>query len=544
MTDIFLNILNISISSSWVILAVIMVRFLLQKSSKTFRYYLWIIVAIRMLLVPSFESGLSLIPSVETIPKDIAVSRVPSIHSGIKAVDKVINPVIISNFAPNPENSVNPLQIVLGVASVIWMIGAAVILLYFVISFIRIKASVRTAIRLHDNVWICDQIDSPFILGLFLPKIYLPSYTKEEEMTYILAHEEEHLKYHDTWWKPIGFLLLAIHWFNPLVWAAYILMCKDMEMACDERVIWRLDHVEKQKYAEVLLEFGQIKKSVEYCPVAFGEVGIKQRIQSIVHFKRPSGIMIVLFVLIMAVLGIGFLTNPSGQNVIPDTGSGPSKDDEPAEEIMEAFEALYKQDFTFVQITYGESVDNTLPEIQRISGAYDADNGIQHLIYVEGQKDWDEIYAFQEDGEEKTIINTEGTWTETNFSQTYFNGYGSDLTLDTAFKGTGYEQDLTIIDSYNTYYTVDIGKEYNLPLELKAMVCQQFGLERDSRKIQEISTDVYEIYEKMIIANQMQVNEISYDEALEKLEEIKKESEIAESIWVQITYEDVKLEIP
>ena len=169
MTNIFLNILNISISSSWVILAVIIMRFLLRKSSKTFRYYLWLIVAIRLLLVPSFESGLSLIPSVETIPKDIAASRVPSIQSGIEVVDKVINPVIIANFAPNPVNSVNPLQIVLGVASVIWMIGVAVILLYFVISFIRIKASVRTSIRLRDNVWICDQIDSPFILGLFLP---------------------------------------------------------------------------------------------------------------------------------------------------------------------------------------------------------------------------------------------------------------------------------------------------------------------------------------------------------------------------------------
>ena len=544
MTNIFLNILNISISSSWVILAVIIMRFLLRKSSKTFRYYLWLIVAIRLLLVPSFESGLSLIPSVETIPKDIAASRVPSIQSGIEVVDKVINPVIIANFAPNPVNSVNPLQIVLGVASVIWMIGVAVILLYFVISFIRIKASVRTSIRLRDNVWICDQIDSPFILGLFLPKIYLPSYTKEEEMPYILAHEDEHLKYHDTWWKTLGFLLLAIHWFNPLVWAAYSLMCKDMEMACDERVVWRLEHNEKQKYAEVLLEFGQIKKSVKYCPVAFGEVGIKQRIQSIVHFKRPSGVMIILFVLIMVVLGIGFLTNPTGQNDIPDIGPGLSKDDEPAEEIMEAFEDLYKQDFTFVQIIYGESVDNTVPEIQRISGAYDADNGIQHLIYVDGQKDWDELYSFREDGEEKTIINNEGAWTETNFSQTYFNGYGSDLTLDTSFKGTGYEQDLTVIDSYNTYYTVDIGKEYNLPVELEAMVCQQFGLERDSRKIREISTDVYEIYEKMIIANQMQVNELSYDEALEKLEEIKVESKIAESVWVQITYENVELEIP
>lgn len=312
MENIFLTVLNLSISASWLIVIVILCRLIFKKAPKSMRYILWLLVGIRLICSISLESPWSMIPSAETVPVEIVDAKIPKIETGIDSVNQVVNPILAETMAPNPVESVNPMQVVISVASVIWIIGVTAMLAYIFVSYLRVKRKTRASIKLKDKIWVCDDITSPFILGFVRPRIFIPSNTNEEEIPYIVAHEEEHLRYRDNWWKPLGFLSLAVHWFNPLVWVSYVLMCRDMELACDERVIWRMNSDEKKKYSEILLSFGELKRVVTTCPVAFGEVGIKQRIKSIVNFKRPSGWIIAAALLVSVVVGVCFMTNPDG----------------------------------------------------------------------------------------------------------------------------------------------------------------------------------------------------------------------------------------
>ncbi len=543
MTELFINILNISISSIWLILAVLVLRLLFHKGPKTFRYILWILVAIRLMGINVFVTNISLVPSVTTIPQDIATTRVPAIESGFEYIDRTVNPIISKNFMPNPVESVNPMQIVTGVTSTIWIIGLAIMLVYMIVSYMNLRRQIRESIKLDDRIWINDRIESPFILGLIFPKIYLPSNTNKEDVPYIVAHEEEHLKYHDNLWKPLGYVLLAVHWFNPLVWLSYILMCRDMEMACDERVVWTLDGEKKKRYSEVLLSFAVDKKALVTCPVAFGEIGIKNRIKSIVSFKKPSGWIIVLFVLASMIIAVFFATNPKNRFNLPDIGPGPSKDDVPAVDIMKAFEELYETDFTYTEETWGKEKDsNVVPLIKSLNGKYDKESGIEYMVHQEGREDWSEMYQYTMDGEDMIATCVDGQWNYMDFSRKYFSGYGQELTLDTAYKRTGYEPDLTIIDGYKTYYTIDVGAAFDLPVELEVIVHQEYGVERDTGRIRTIGTEVYELQEKLIIANQMKTNDLSYDEAAEILKEIKMETELEDYISVEIEYENVDLD--
>ena len=310
MEDIFLRLCNLSITASYVVLAVILLRILLRKAPKWINCLLWAVVGIRLTIPFSIDSIFSLIPSRETIPNDIMISEKPQIHTGIGVMNSTLNPVISETFAPDPAQSVNPLQIFFFIAAILWIIGLFAILLWGLISYLRLRKAVSASINTCNNIYLCDGIDSPFILGVFRPRIYLPSSLGEEEMRHVISHERAHLKRKDHLWKPLGFLLLAIYWFNPLFWLAYILLCRDIEAACDQRVIGNMTEDDRKNYSSALLSCSVRRFAVSACPLAFGEVGVKSRIKSVLNYKKPAFWIIIVSLILCAVLAICFLTVP------------------------------------------------------------------------------------------------------------------------------------------------------------------------------------------------------------------------------------------
>lgn len=311
MSSLFLKIVNMSIAASWLILAVVLLRVVLKKAPKWVNVLLWGIVAFRLICPFSFESALSLIPSAETISPEIMMDWTPEISTGVSSIDKVVNPIITDTFAPEPIASANPLQLLIPVLAIIWAIGIIVMLVYAAVSYFRLQKKVGESLSVRDNIWICDDIQTPFILGCFKPSIYIPSRTDEAQLPYIIAHENAHLKRCDHWWKPLGYLVLAIHWFNPFVWIAYILLCRDIELACDEKVIRELNQSESIAYSEALLSCSVNRRTVMVCPLAFGEVGVKERVKNVLNYKKPAFWIVAIAVVASIVLGVCFLTNPS-----------------------------------------------------------------------------------------------------------------------------------------------------------------------------------------------------------------------------------------
>lgn len=314
MEAIFLKLLNMSIVAGWLVLVVMVLRVLLKKAPKSFLCFLWALVAFRLICPVSLESVLSLVPSAETIPEDIMYSREPEIHSGILTVNTAVNPLLSEHMTPTPGDSVNPLQVVLYMASGVWIVGMLGMALYAGVSLYRIRRQVAASLWLEEGVYLCDDIESPFILGIVKPGIYLPSTLQEENKAYVLAHERAHLKRRDHWWKPLGFALLTIYWFNPLMWVAYVLLCRDIELACDERVIRELGEGQKKSYSEALLDCSVFHKRIAACPLAFGEVGVKERVRTVLHYKKPAFWVILVVVLAGIVVAVCFLTNPKGSS--------------------------------------------------------------------------------------------------------------------------------------------------------------------------------------------------------------------------------------
>lgn len=314
MGEIFQKILNMSIAASWLILVVVLLRFVLKKAPKWMAVLLWGIVALRLVVPFSFESALSLIPSAETFNAYNIQYETPTISSSILTVNNAVNPVLGETFAPNPAASVNPLYVWTFVASVIWLIGITAMLLYAVISYIRVHRSTAERVPYEGNIFLCDHVKSPFILGLVRPKIYLPSGMDAMAMEPVIAHEKAHLARRDYWWKPMGFLILTVHWFNPLCWIAYVLLCRDIELACDEKVIQQMDLDGKKQYSTALLECNTQQRLVTICPLAFGEVGVKERVKNVLNYKKPAFWIIVVAVVACAVVTVCFATNPK-QNI-------------------------------------------------------------------------------------------------------------------------------------------------------------------------------------------------------------------------------------
>ena len=312
MSELFLHLINISITAGWIILAVILLRLLLKKAPKWTVCLLWALVGLRLLLPFSIESKISLVPSTQTIPQSSILSTAPVIDSGIPAVDEAVNPVISQSLAPNPGDSINPLQVYLAIGTAIWLIGATAMLFYSFLSWLRLYLRVRPRLRMRENIYLCDTIDTPFILGVIRPCIYIPSGLTEAHLEPIIAHEKAHLKRLDHLWKPLGFMLLAVYWFNPLVWVAYILLCRDIEKACDEKVVRSMGQDGRAGYSEALLCCGTRHRMVLSCPLAFGEVGVKERVKAVLSYKKPTFWILIAALLLSLLAGILFLTDPIG----------------------------------------------------------------------------------------------------------------------------------------------------------------------------------------------------------------------------------------
>ncbi len=310
MNEIFLKIVNMSISASWLVLAVLLLRFVFKKAPRWINVLLWGIVAVRLLFPFSIESALSLIPSAETISPSFITDKEPSVQTGIPALNRVINPVIGGSLAPAPGASANPLQIWIAVLGMVWVIGAAALLLFTAVSYWRLRRSVREAVLLRDNIFQSENVGSPFVLGVIRPKIYLPYRLDGQELDHVVAHEQVHIRRRDHWWKPLGFLLLTIHWFNPLMWLAYVLLCRDIELACDEKVIKELDNGQRADYTQTLVACSVSRPMIAACPLAFGEVGVKERVKSVMSYKKPAFWIIVAAVIACVVVAVCFLTNP------------------------------------------------------------------------------------------------------------------------------------------------------------------------------------------------------------------------------------------
>ncbi|MBR0446309.1 MAG: hypothetical protein IIX23_03325 [Oscillospiraceae bacterium] len=306
MSELFLRLLNMSITAGYLVFAVLLARLFLKKSPKWISCLLWGIVALRLLLPITIESPLSLIPSAEVIPQNITTSTAPALQSGIPMVNNAINPMMTQGVI----QSGNIWENVLSVASVIWVIGMAGILLYGMVSYLILQWQIRARIEIQDGVYICDEVSSPFIFGFFRPKIYLPSGLDPETTGYVLLHEKIHLRRKDHWWKPLGYFLLAIYWFNPLLWVAYILLCRDIEQSCDEKVISQMNAREKQGYSLALVSCSQQRRMITVCPVAFGQVSVKTRIKAIVSYKKPSFWILLSSMVLCVVISVCFLTNP------------------------------------------------------------------------------------------------------------------------------------------------------------------------------------------------------------------------------------------
>lgn len=311
MASLFLKIFNMSMVADWVILAVILLRLLLRRAPKWLTCALWAVVALRLICPFSIESIFSLIPSAEIIsPTEIQFSASPTINTGIPVINNTLNPVIQDSLAAAPEASVNPMQIWIFAGRVIWVIGLIVMLGYAAVSFLRIRRMLEEAVAFQDNVYLCDAVNSPFIFGLLHPGIYLPSDIDEGQLDYVLAHERVHLKRWDHVWKTLGYFLLAVYWFNPLVWVAYILLCRDIELACDERVVHDLDLNGRKAYSEALVACSTKRRMITFCPLAFGEVGIKERVKTVLNYKKPKFWLVTTAVVACMITAVCFLTNP------------------------------------------------------------------------------------------------------------------------------------------------------------------------------------------------------------------------------------------
>lgn len=311
MTELFLSFVNRSITAGWLILPVLCLRWCLRNfRSKDLICILWGLVGLRLALPFSLPTPFSLVPSAQTIPADIMYAASPAIDTGLSTLNQAVNPMLSASFSPNPSASANPLQIWLALAALIWVIGIALFALYALISLLRLRHRLTEAVPVGENVWVCDHIASPFLLGLMHPRIYLPSSLDPQTAASVIAHEHAHLMRRDPIWKAVGFVLLALYWFHPLVWVAYILFCRDMELACDARATRDFSPAERKTYAEALLACSLPHAVRSFCPLAFGEIGVKSRIRALLQGKKPSRLLVILTACVIVALAVCFLTDP------------------------------------------------------------------------------------------------------------------------------------------------------------------------------------------------------------------------------------------
>ena len=313
MEALFLKLVNMSITASWLVLAIIVVRLIFKKAPKWILCLLWGLVAFRLICPFSIESAMSLIPSAEPLPQEIIYTAEPQIHSGVPVIDNAVNPVLESSMTPAELTSANPTQIWSFILSQVWILGMVLMFAYTLVSYLLLKRKVATAIPLVKGIKQSEYVDSPFVLGIIRPVIYLPFSMEEGDMAYVIAHEKAHIRRRDHWWKPFGFLLLSVYWFNPVLWVAYILLCRDIEAACDEKVIKDMEKDERRAYSTALLNCSIHRRRIAACPLAFGETGVKARVKSVMNYKKPAFWVILIALLVSIIVAVCFLTNPKNE---------------------------------------------------------------------------------------------------------------------------------------------------------------------------------------------------------------------------------------
>lgn len=312
MEAIFLKLLNMSIAASFMIAAVVVLRVCLKKSPKALHCVLWALVGIRLLCPFSLESVFSLIPSTQTIPDAVLSESSFSVQTGFENIDTRVNAELADRYYEGVTVPTNTGLHITTLLSVIWVVGIFALAVYAIVSFTKLKKRTAEAVPYRENIYLCDRIPSPFILGVLKPRIFLPASMEEADIPYVLAHEQAHLKRRDHLWKPLGFALLCVYWFNPLIWVAYILLCRDIELACDEKVIKAMGANWKKSYADALINCSVSQKRISACPVAFGETDVKGRIQSVLKYKKPAFWVILVAVLTCVAVAVCFLTVPKG----------------------------------------------------------------------------------------------------------------------------------------------------------------------------------------------------------------------------------------
>lgn len=326
MEKVFITFLNMGLTATWIVLAVLAVRALCHKAPKALTVCLWALVGLRLVCPVLVESILSLIPSGAIISPDILLAERPSIYTGVSMLNSTINPLISEHLspeysisgAPTPGASANPMQIVAFIASVIWIAGMAVMFSYSLGSYLWLRRKVKVSLCYRDNIYFCDSIATPFVFGIIKPRIYLPSGMDERQMESVIAHERSHLKRKDHWWKTVAFFLLSIYWFQPFLWVSYLLFSRDIERACDERVVREMDTDTRKRYAEALVSCSLQKRRMFACPLAFGEVGVKNRVKSVLSYKKPAFWIVAITVVAGIGIAVCFLTNPISDSKKPD----------------------------------------------------------------------------------------------------------------------------------------------------------------------------------------------------------------------------------
>lgn len=321
MDSLFITILNNAIVASWLIAAIILLRLVFKKVPKWVHCMLWILVAVKLLLPINIETPFGFLPKTKPIPEKITVAEVPTVDTGISGIDESINFTLAKNMSrDNIEYvTVTPMGVYMYIASLIWLTGIIIMLAYFIISFLVIRHKVSASIRTASNIYECDEIVSPFILGLISPKIYLPSGLDARVKECVIAHEKVHISRRDYLWKPLGFVILAIYWFNPLCWISYILLCRDIEYACDEKTTKDKEDSWRADYCQALLDCSVQKKMITACPVAFGEVSVKNRIKKVLDYKKPAFWFVAIAIVACLCIAVCFMTSSDRPGIFEST---------------------------------------------------------------------------------------------------------------------------------------------------------------------------------------------------------------------------------
>lgn len=419
MDDVFLKLVNLSISASWLILTALVLRFVLKKAPKWVMPLLWGVVALRLVCPFSIESALSLIPSAETIPSEIMTeTREPVLYEQA-TLDIVTNPTLPSAAEVPVGVSRQQAQVDFNIYSVLWLAGMAALLVHALVSAGKLKRKLATAILLRDNIYESEFVDSPFVFGVVKPNIYLPMHMDEGTAAHVIAHEHAHLARRDHWWKVLGYLVLALHWFNPLVWVAYILFCRDIELACDEKVVKGLDGAARADYSQALLSCAAPRRAVAACPLAFGEGNIKTRVKSALHYKKPAFWVAAAAVLAVVIVAVCFLTNPRSERgslvwaqklnaadvasielYVPAEGKARQYKKLDTEEMAQAVELINSSRGTYIEkpeTVYGglpvwfllTMADGTVHAVGSVVGHYLIIDGDTFDADVENQAEWE-----------------------------------------------------------------------------------------------------------------------------------------------------------